>query len=100
MNDLKLDENLDLEVQDGDLMLVDPGADNLHLILSSNQGDWKSSPLTGAGLHRHTNAPISPGTRMAVERGIRIQLEADGFIVSSVKLAESNLNINTQWQGR
>lgn len=100
MNDLKLHSDLDLEVLDGDLALGEPDADNLHLILVSNQGDWKASPLVGAGLQRHTNAPMTPPIRAAIERGIRIQLEADGFSVASVKLTQTNINIDCKWQGR
>lgn len=86
----------DLAVADGDLAIGSVGDDNAYLLLVTSKGDWKGSPLTGVGVVRFLNAPDD----RALEREVRIQLEADGFACRSVQLLSDKLKIEAEWPER
>jgi hypothetical protein len=90
--DFILDGN-DLAVAGGDLAIGPVGDDNAKLLLATSKGDWKGSPLTGIGVVRFLNAPDG----RALEREVRIQLEADGFTCRSVQLLSDKLKIDAAW---
>jgi hypothetical protein len=92
MLDLILNGN-DLAVADGDLAIGTVADDNAYLLLLTAKGDWKGSPLTGIGVERFLNGPDG----RALEREVRIQLEADGFICRSIHLLDGYIKIDATW---
>jgi len=84
VKDILLDEQDDLLVEHGDLVIDESVEQEVGLILRTYQGDWRASPLTGFGVARRTRNEIN---RAQFERDLSTQLEMDGFATNQVELA-------------
>lgn len=93
MKDIQLTNEYDLVVKNGDLVIGDSDEQHVELLLLSQQGEWKASPLTGCNLMRAKNGTID---RM-LDRHIRIQLEADGFDLEEMNISPKGLQIKGQY---
>lgn len=82
-NDLLLDDDDDLLLEGGDLVLGESGGQEVDLILRTNQGDWRAAPLTGFGVARRTRNEVSP---REFEGELAAQLRLDGFADCQVAL--------------
>lgn len=92
MRDILLEDN-DLKIVGGDFAIGDSDLQNVLLILATAAGSWKQFPLTGVGEAKFINAPLDG----ALRREIQLQLQADGYRLSSVKiLPDGNLDIQFQ----
>ena len=94
--DILLDDNDDLAFLDGDVVIGDSADQEVSLILRSNQGDWRASPLTGFGVAQRMRNEVS---RAEFELALASQLELDGFSMPVVKLAQDGLTINAKRNG-
>lgn len=81
-NDILLDENNDLFFKNGDLVIGESEMQEVGLILQSNQGDWKDSPLTGSNLTREIRGIEN---KLKQERNLRIQMKLDGKDYDQIK---------------
>lgn len=95
MQDIKLTENYDLKIQNGDFVMGNASNQHIKLLLLSFQGEWKSSPLIGCNIKNAINGVID---RM-LDRHIRIQLEADGFDLEEMNLSPKGIQIKGQYNG-
>lgn len=86
MKDL-ITENQELKVTNGDLAVEDSGQQHVEMLLISNKGDWKNSPLTGVGITSYMNAPESPSQRRRLDKEIRLQLRFDGIPFAKVEVS-------------
>lgn len=59
IQDILIDENCELQMQEGDVKSGAAGEQVVELLLLSAQGEWKMSPLSGWGVERWKNAPKS-----------------------------------------
>lgn len=75
--DIILDDDNDLLIKDGDFLIDESDEQHFALILASSPGNWKNSPLTGAGIIQHDKAPLDDVGK--ISRKIKLQLEADGY---------------------
>ncbi len=92
--DLLLDDDDDLLVQQGDLVLGDSLQQEVDLVVRTSQGDWRNSPLTGFGVGRRTRAVVQ---REAFASELTAQLELDGMQEVAVELSpEGKLAINAK----
>jgi hypothetical protein len=82
--DILLDAADDLLIQNGDLVIGDSGEQEISLLLRSNPGDWRASPLTGFGLLRRMRNEVN---RTEFERALGAELELDGFTGVVVELS-------------
>ncbi len=57
--DILLNENRDIQIENGDLVIGDSFQQEVGLIVQSNQGEWKSEPLIGANLIELINSEAS-----------------------------------------
>lgn len=57
--DILLDENRDIQIKNGDLVIGDSFQQEVGLIVQSNQGEWKNEPLIGANLIELMNSEAS-----------------------------------------
>ena len=95
--DILLDDNDDLAFLDGDVVLGDSEDQEVSLIIRSNQGDWRASPLTGFGVAQRMRNEVN---RAEFELALSSQLELDGFTMPVVKLTtEEGLTINAKRNG-
>ncbi len=82
--DLLLNDDDDLRMAHGDLVVGDSEEQEVGLLMRSNQGDWRASPLTGFGVAQRTRNEVN---RTQFARELSSQLELDGFTKNSVQLA-------------
>lgn len=94
VNDILLDEDDDLQIVNGDLVIGPSEEQEVGLILRTNQGDWRASPLTGFGVARRARNEVSSSE---FERELDTQLRLDGFNDTQVRLTEQGeLSINAR----
>jgi hypothetical protein len=82
--DLTLDEDDDLLISQGDLVVSDSLQQEVDLILRTSQGEWRDSPLTGFGVARRMRGQVK---RPEFERALATQLELDGMQGTAVELS-------------
>lgn len=89
MKDIKLTDDYDLEIENGDFVISNSDERHIEHLLISKQGEWKNSPLTGCDIQKAQNGGI---TRM-LDRHIRIQMEADGFQLEKLTINPQGIQI-------
>lgn len=77
--DIILDDNNELLIRNGDLVIDDASKQHIALLLLCNQGDFKQYPLTGIGIMRYLNSPMNATLKAKLYREIKIQLEDNGL---------------------
>lgn len=77
--DILLDDDHDLLIENGDFKIGFAEDQNISLILLSEKGSWRQSPLTGVGLAKYLNAPFAPRDLDDLKQAIKIQLQLDGY---------------------
>lgn len=87
MDDLLM-TSFDLELQGGDLKIGDGDHQNAEHLLRANPGDYHEHPLSGVGLLKELNGPVS---MREIEVKIRKQMRADGFKVESLEIKDGSI---------
>ncbi len=82
MTDILLDEDGDLRIENGDLVLGEATAQNQELILIAHKGEFKESPEIGVGI---SNALLSENLQDIVN-SIRRNFEYDGMQVNKLEI--------------
>lgn len=80
--DILLDSTNDLLFKDGDLVIGESEMQEVGLILQSNQGDWKDSPIVGSNLTREVRGTEN---KLKRERNLKIQMKLDGKDYDKIK---------------
>ncbi len=80
--DILLDDNNDIRIENGDLVLGDSFQQEIELILGSNQGEWKNEPLIGANLIELINSEVS---ELELKNKISQALKLDGKTLKSIE---------------
>ena len=89
MKGIELDENFDLQTENGALKLGETSEQNAALIVNSEKGEWKEFPQMGAGL-RHLVKSVA--TEREIIREVNVALSFDG-IKAQVTITGGKLNI-------
>lgn len=94
--DILLDNKGDLRIENGDFVVGDSGKQDIQSIINAFPGWWKQYPTIGVGMANYLN---SVGKTQEIQRNIRLNLESDAFIVSTLvveptPMGEFKLNIN------
>lgn len=76
--------NGDLSIEDGDFAKHDAHQQHIKEILITSKGSLRQFPLVGCNITDFINAPWSLKTQVALEKTIRLQLEADGYTIRKV----------------
>ena len=90
MQDILLSPDYDLKFSiapngDEDFFIGESTQQEIQLIILAEKGDWKFSPVLGAGIRRF----IHGGSQQRqFESDIRLQLSADGMTVSKVQATQ------------
>ena len=87
--DILIDEEYNFQSFEGDLDYGDSVQQDARNIIYNSQGDWRATPLLGAGLRAMLNAPITTN----IQRIIRLQLDADGIGVARISGDLENLTV-------
>jgi len=95
MTDIRLDENLDLQVQNGDFVIGETDKQNQQLIILANKGEWKEHPEVGVGIQNILSDENPNDVLIETKR----QLEYDGMQIDNISLtAEGKLIIDGKYR--
>jgi len=85
--DIIIDDYGDLVFLNGDFKVGVSDEQHAILIINTNAGSWKQSPLVGVGIIKYS---ASSGTAQALKKEIIKQMQADGFVNIEVTLRGSD----------
>jgi hypothetical protein len=88
MTDFLLDDNFDLLIIDGDLVVGESSAQHQRILLLADKGEFKDAPMRGVGSLRY----LEDHTPDNLAREIRTEFAADGMTVNKIQIA-SDLTI-------
>jgi hypothetical protein len=91
--DIITDNDSDLNISNGDLLISESDSQHIDHILTANKGHFKQSPLIGAGIIEFINNSAS---EQEIRQRIKLQLESDGFSVRQVKINSGNIEIDAE----
>lgn len=90
--DIALDENNDLIIRNGDLVVADSLDQEVGLILQSNQGQWRQHPLLGPSL----TSLIKSNDISKLKRRIKIHLGHDNKTAEKVDFNEGEIYLKVK----
>jgi hypothetical protein len=93
MKDLQLNENGDLLVVSGNLIVAESTLQHQHLLLTTSKGEWRENPLAGVGAAAFLKDELS-GELLAE---IKKDFENDGMIVTNIALDNENIIVNAAY---
>jgi hypothetical protein len=82
MSDIKLTDNLDLAIENGDFVTMDEtGAEEQYqeLILLASQGSFRESPLTGVNIVSYIKKRFTVADVDKLRQKIILQMQYDGY---------------------
>lgn len=97
-NDIKLNDDIDLDFTGGDFNVADSEIEHLEEIIRAVKGDYVQTPELGVDLFQYLDAP---GTQAEsdLKRSLVENMELDGFSTSdlsvSIDLSTDKLTVNT-----
>jgi hypothetical protein len=83
MTDFLLDENFDLLIVDGDLVVGESTAQHQKILILADKGEFKDVPMRGVGARRY----LEEHTPDNLAREIRQEFAADGMTVKKIQIA-------------
>ena len=90
MMDLLLDQSRDLKIEKGDFAIGDSTEQNVELLFISTPGEWKEHIEAGIAIEMKGHGSID----RFINRTIRVQMEADGFEITKLKINETGITID------
>lgn len=88
--DITLDDDLDLQIVDGDFRITNTIEQEILLLINATPGSFKQFPLAGVGI---VDFLASSGQQGAIRRNIKVQLEADGMVVDVCTVGQDPTDI-------
>jgi len=88
MKDFLVDEEFDLQINDGDFVVGESTAQHQKVLIIADKGEFKEVPMRGVGARRY----IEDHTPDNLAREIRTEFAADGMTVNKIQIA-SDLTI-------
>lgn len=82
--DIMLDENNDLIIKDGDLVIGDSRYQHVKHLLEAEKGFYKFSPQSGVGMMNLLHDEFQPEE---ILRLVRFEVERDGFKVEKLQFS-------------
>ena len=94
MKDILLNNEYEVQVQNGDFLTGVSDNQHIALILATHAGEWKQYPLTGVGID-----DVANDERFQYwENKIAAQLKADGLVVNLVRLSADSLDVQARYK--
>jgi hypothetical protein len=87
--DFLIDNQGDLAIQGGDFVVGQSDLQHVKHLLIAEKGNYKNAPLTGVGIRRYQFAAFSPLITTKLRADISVQLKADGFKASVLKVRQN-----------
>lgn len=79
--DILLDENSEIQFRNGDFLVGPSDKNSIQSILNAFPGWWKQWVSVGVGMIQYLG---SRNKGQEMQRNIKLQLEADGFVVDNI----------------
>lgn len=83
MKDFLFNDDLDLQIADGDLVVGESTAQHQKTLILADKGEFKEVPMRGIGGRRF----LEDHTTDNLAREIRTEFAADGMTVRNIKIA-------------
>ncbi|MBU7577074.1 MAG: hypothetical protein KAF40_03340 [Flavihumibacter sp.] len=93
MEDILLDEDFDLLIQNGDLVIGPSSEQHQQLLLLSNKGDWRQFPMVGVGIREY----LKDEDENSMVGEIKEQFEMDGMQVKDIRIANGQIGIDAYY---
>lgn len=93
MKDILLNEDFDLLIENGDLVIGESTNQHQQLLLLTKKGDWKENPTVGVGLAGYLKDDADSDLLGA----IRTEFEKDGMTVNSIELKNEDFIIDAHY---
>ncbi len=84
MTDFLLDQNMDLQIANGDFVIGESTAQNQKILILSDKGTFKEIPMRGVGARRY----LEDEQPDALAREIRQEFLLDGLTVNEIKIKQ------------
>lgn len=88
--DLLLDDDFDLRIEDGDLVVGESDDQHVQLNLLSSPGEWRQFPLIGPELTKQLNSPLDGNRLVKLKAKVNGSLQRDGYTLKEFKLNEDS----------
>lgn len=89
--DIKLDNNNDIMIENGDFVISDADQQNLKLIIQAQKGQFYETPLIGVGIGDEMN---SVTTFQNLKNRIKNNMALDGYDADGIMI-DDDFNITT-----
>jgi len=94
VKDIRLDENGDLLIKNGDFALNESDEAHIEHIITANKGYYFENPFVGVGI---INEIKGATTSQELKQNIRRQLVLDNFAVKKIDISENyEISINAE----
>lgn len=93
VRDILLADDGELAIVDGDFVIGDSTKQNQKLLLISQKGEWKQSPLTGVGIDNW----LKDETQGGLKAEIKQQFKADGMTINSLIVNGQTITIDATY---
>ena len=93
MNDLLLNENGDLFIINGNLIVAESTIQHQRLLLETTKGDWRENPLAGVGAAGFLKDDLQGELFSEIKK----EFEKDGMQVTNITLDDENIIINAAY---
>lgn len=84
--DLKLKDDFDILIQDGDFVIGESTRQHQQCILIAEPGNYLQTPTIGAGVYSHIN---NDEAKEIIKKEIQKSFEADGMTISKLEMKAS-----------
>ena len=94
MKGILLNEDRDLRVENGEVVVGDIGGQNLEMLIVSEKGEIREAPLRGVGIRRFIDDE-DPATLL---QAIRNEVAVEGMILDNIGItADGKLNVEAHY---
>lgn len=84
--DILLDDNDDLVVKNGDIVIGESTEQHIKAVLIANKGEFRDVPFFGVGLNNYLKAD---GQQVVLKREIEKMMTLDGMQVNKIQVSDS-----------
>lgn len=90
--DLKVDNDNNLVIENGDFVVGDSTNEHAYAILGSNKGDFRNNIAIGADLNLELNAKMDDNFKLRLNNRAKDALEIDGYDTYKAKIEIDDIN--------
>lgn len=89
--DILLDDDNVLRIENGDFVVGASDGQHAKLIMLSERGSWRRTPLAGLGARKLVNSNVTGLQALSVKKEVYEQFEADGMRVNTASVSAKGI---------